>query len=99
MVLVPESYHDVLMHYTAQGHRVIGLAYKSLNSLTYVKVQRARRSVSSHSLSCEIYLIFTEYLISPYDCIFVVHVHQSAVGVWHHVSGLFSVCLIANLFL
>jgi len=43
VVAVPGNFHDVLMHYTAQGHRVIGLAYKSLTSQTYVKVQRARR--------------------------------------------------------
>jgi len=44
-VAVPGNFHDVLMHYTAQGHRVIGLAYKPLTSLSYVKVQRARRLV------------------------------------------------------
>jgi len=53
---VPGNFHDVLLHYTAQGYRVIGLAYKPLSSLSYVKVQRARRSVvssSSSAFGCE----------------------------------------------
>jgi len=50
VVAVPVNFHDVLMHYTAQGHRVIGLAHKPLASLSYVKVQRSRRLV--HRAAC-----------------------------------------------
>jgi len=62
-VAVPGNFHDVLMHYTAQGHRVIGLAYKPLTNLSYVKVQRARRLVQpTASASTEYFVPVVHYL-------------------------------------
>lgn len=40
---VPSNFQDVLMTYTKQGYRVIGLAYKPLSKLSYVKTQRMER--------------------------------------------------------
>ena len=38
------NYHDVLMHYTMQGYRVIALAWRQLGPrLNYVRMQRAQR--------------------------------------------------------
>lgn len=48
---VPKNFHDVLMHYTLQGYRVIGLACRSLKKLNFVKIQRAQREQMEKNLN------------------------------------------------
>jgi len=69
VVAVPVNFHDVLMHYTAQGHRVIGLAHKPLANLSYVKVQRSRRL--AHRAACVLNeFFFLHILTHAYSCAF-----------------------------
>ncbi|XP_076056753.1 polyamine-transporting ATPase anne boleyn isoform X2 [Oratosquilla oratoria] len=46
---VPDNFHDILLKYTKQGYRVIGLAYKPLK-LSYLKAQR----VSREEVECDL---------------------------------------------
>ncbi|GAB6018631.1 hypothetical protein CHUAL_000313 [Chamberlinius hualienensis] len=40
---VPPDFSEVLMRYTRRGYRVLALAYKSLKTMSYAKVQRISR--------------------------------------------------------
>lgn len=41
---VPEDYDDLLSYYTKRGFRVIAMAGKSLEGLTWLKAQKMKRS-------------------------------------------------------
>ncbi|UXI19428.1 aspartate aminotransferase [Sarcoptes scabiei] len=40
---IPSNYSNILQKYTEKGYRVLGLAYRPLPSLNYLKIQRASR--------------------------------------------------------
>lgn len=44
-VVVPKDYDDLLSYYTKRGYRVIAIAGKSIENLTWLKAQRMKRSV------------------------------------------------------
>ncbi|XP_015114846.1 probable cation-transporting ATPase 13A3 isoform X1 [Diachasma alloeum] len=48
---VPADFASVLQEYTSEGYRVIALGHKSLNRLTYTKVQRINREAAETDLS------------------------------------------------
>ena len=43
---VPNDYEDLLAYYTKRGYRVIALAGKSVEGLTWLKAQKLKRYVS-----------------------------------------------------
>lgn len=43
LTLVPHDYEDMLSYYTRNGFRVIAIAGKSIENLTWLKAQRMRR--------------------------------------------------------
>jgi cation-transporting ATPase 13A3/4/5 len=43
---VPDDFDDLLSYYTKQGYRVIAIAGKSVDGLTWLKAQRMKRYVS-----------------------------------------------------
>jgi hypothetical protein len=43
---VPYDYEDLLSYYTKRGYRVIAIAGKSIETLSWLKAQRMKRSVS-----------------------------------------------------
>lgn len=45
LIPVPNDYDDMLSYYTRNGFRVIAIAGKSMEGLTWLKAQRMRRSV------------------------------------------------------
>ena len=75
------NFHEVLMHYTMQGYRVIALAQRQLRRMSYVKVQRAQRDDLERQLSflgqspvmvtyaCACY----EFLCGPISHVSVIH--------------------------
>lgn len=52
MVVVPDDYDDLLSYYTKRGYRVIAIAGKSIEGLSWLKAQRMKRSVCP-SIICE----------------------------------------------
>lgn len=42
-IIVPIDYDDMLSYYTRNGFRVIAIAGKSMDGLTWLKAQRMRR--------------------------------------------------------
>ena len=48
LTLVPIDYEDMLSYYTRNGFRVIAIAGKSIEGLTWLKAQRMRRYVPMH---------------------------------------------------
>ena len=42
---VPQDYDDLLSYYTKRGYRVIAMAGKSIESLSWLKAQKLKRSV------------------------------------------------------
>ncbi|XP_033230085.1 probable cation-transporting ATPase 13A3 isoform X2 [Belonocnema kinseyi] len=48
---IPPDFNSVLQEYTSEGYRVIALAHRSLNRLTYAKVQRVVREVVEADLT------------------------------------------------
>ncbi|KAI1285209.1 Polyamine-transporting ATPase 13A3 [Halotydeus destructor] len=48
---LPDNFGEVLMQYTQKGFRVLALAYRPLNSMSYVKMQRATREEIEKDLS------------------------------------------------
>ncbi|XP_051165501.1 polyamine-transporting ATPase 13A3 isoform X1 [Leptopilina boulardi] len=48
---IPSDFNSILQEYTSEGYRVIALAHKSLNRLTYAKVQRIVREKVETDLS------------------------------------------------
>jgi hypothetical protein len=46
---VPQDYDDLLSYYTRSGYRVIAIAAKSIEGLSWLKAQRMKRSVRSLS--------------------------------------------------
>ena len=46
--LVPDDYDDLLSYYTKRGYRVIAIAGKSIEGLSWLKAQRMKRSVFCH---------------------------------------------------
>lgn len=42
-LLVPEDYSDLLSYYTKRGYRVIAVAGKSIEGLSWLKAQRMKR--------------------------------------------------------
>lgn len=43
--IVPRDYDDMLSYYTRNGFRVIAIAGKSVEGMTWLKAQRMKRSV------------------------------------------------------
>jgi cation-transporting ATPase 13A2 len=43
---VPQDYDDLLSYYTKRGYRVIAVAGKSIEGLSWLKAQRMKRSES-----------------------------------------------------
>jgi len=41
--IVPEDYDDLLSYYTKRGYRVIAIAGKSIEGLSWLKAQRMKR--------------------------------------------------------
>ncbi|KAK0175752.1 hypothetical protein PV327_009479 [Microctonus hyperodae] len=48
---VPSNFASILEEYTSEGYRVIALGHKTLNRLTYAKVQRISRDVAESELT------------------------------------------------
>ncbi|XP_034951787.1 probable cation-transporting ATPase 13A3 [Chelonus insularis] len=48
---IPPDFTSVLQEYTSEGYRVIAIGHKSLNRLTYAKVQRINREVAETDLT------------------------------------------------
>ena len=46
---VPQDYDDLLSYYTRAGYRVIAVAGKSIEGLSWIKAQRMKRYVSPTS--------------------------------------------------
>lgn len=44
-VLVPQDYEDLLSYYTKRGYRVIAIAGKSIEGLSWLKAQKMKRLV------------------------------------------------------
>ena len=68
---VPQDYDDLLSYYTRRGYRVIAIAGKSIEGLSWLKAQRMKRLVQLSS--CEQY---AESHLSPVnkqnlDCAFL----------------------------
>ena len=42
----PEDYDDLLSYYTKRGYRVIAIAGKSIEGLSWLKAQKMKRSVN-----------------------------------------------------
>ena len=57
--LVPDDYDDLLSYYTKRGYRVIAIAGKSVEGLTWLKAQRLKRFVAKFKVSMLI-LTFSE---------------------------------------
>jgi cation-transporting ATPase 13A2 len=43
MFAVPQDYDDLLSYYTRRGYRVIAVAGKSIEGLTWLKAQKMKR--------------------------------------------------------
>jgi len=54
---LPNDYHDVLEIYTRKGYRVIALAYRPLEAISYLKIQKLKRE----DIECD--LCFLGFLI------------------------------------
>lgn len=50
-ITVPSDFAAVLQEYTSEGYRVIALAHKSLNRLSYAKAQRIAREAAETDLN------------------------------------------------
>ena len=48
--LVPNDYDDLLSYYTKRGYRVIAIAGKSLEGLSWLKAQRLKREQAESGL-------------------------------------------------
>ena len=48
VLLVPDDYDDLLSYYTKRGYRVIAIAGKSIEGLSWLKAQRLKRFANSH---------------------------------------------------
>ena len=46
-IAVPTDYDDLLSYYTKRGYRVIAMAGKSIEGLTWLRAQRLKRYVAS----------------------------------------------------
>lgn len=44
-ILVPDDYDDLLSYYTKRGYRVIAIAGKSIEGLSWLKAQKMKRHV------------------------------------------------------
>ena len=44
---VPDDYDDLLSYYTKRGYRVIAIAGKSVENLTWLKAQKMKRFVAT----------------------------------------------------
>jgi hypothetical protein len=42
-LIVPQDYDDLLSYYTKRGYRVIAIAGKSIEGLSWLKAQRMKR--------------------------------------------------------
>lgn len=49
-VLVPQDYDDLLSYYTKRGYRVIAVAGRSIEGLSWLKAQRMKRCGSRSSV-------------------------------------------------
>ena len=47
---LPDDFDDLLSYYTKRGYRVIAIAGKSIESLSWLKAQRMKRYVGIHSI-------------------------------------------------
>lgn len=45
-LLVPDDYDDLLSYYTKRGYRVIAMAGKSIDGLSWLKAQKMKRCAS-----------------------------------------------------
>ncbi|KAL1412859.1 hypothetical protein Q8F55_000608 [Vanrija albida] len=58
----PTDYDDMLSYYTRNGFRVIAIAGKSVEGLTWLKAQRMRREVAEHNLQFLGFIVFENKL-------------------------------------
>ncbi|BEI83020.1 hypothetical protein CcaverHIS002_0308880 [Cutaneotrichosporon cavernicola] len=58
----PNDYEDMLSYYTRNGFRVIAIAGKSVEGLTWLKAQRMRREVAEHDLQFLGFIVFENKL-------------------------------------
>jgi cation-transporting ATPase 13A3/4/5 len=49
---VPQDYDDLLSYYTKRGYRVIAIAGKSIEGLSWLKEQRMKRNVAI-TIACQ----------------------------------------------
>ncbi|XP_046432017.1 polyamine-transporting ATPase 13A3 isoform X1 [Neodiprion fabricii] len=59
---IPSNFATVLQEYTSEGYRVIALAHKSLNRLSYAKVQRISRESAETDLNFLAFVILENRL-------------------------------------
>ena len=60
--IVPQDYEDLLSYYTKRGYRVIAIAGKSIEGLSWLKAQKMKRLVFSFFLDgvLHIYMLYSE---------------------------------------
>ncbi|EKC97467.1 cation transporting ATPase [Trichosporon asahii var. asahii CBS 8904] len=58
----PSDYEDMLSYYTRNGFRVIAIAGKSVEGLTWLKAQRMRREVAEHDMQFLGFIVFENKL-------------------------------------
>jgi cation-transporting ATPase 13A2 len=51
---VPQDYDDLLSYYTKRGYRVIAIAGKSIEGLSWLKAQKMKRSVLSYIIKRQV---------------------------------------------
>src|ERR1700722_1485372 len=56
MWVVPQDYEDLLSYYTKRGYRVIAIAGKSLEGLSWLKAQKMKRLVVFSVRGCTSYI-------------------------------------------
>ena len=69
LISVPDDYDDLLNYYTKRGYRVIAIAGKSIEGLSWLKAQKMKRYIA--------YFIFQNS-----DSRWLMHGLQGASGVW-----------------
>jgi cation-transporting ATPase 13A3/4/5 len=58
--IVPQDYEDLLSYYTKRGYRVIAIAGKSIEGLSWLKAQKMKRLVFTYQMGSHIYLRYSE---------------------------------------
>ena len=76
---VPDNFHETLRHYTQQGFRVIGLAYKPMPAENrWHKVQKMKRDVIEKDL-CFLGLLIMQNMLKPETTSVIAELKEAAI--------------------